>query len=353
MKLKLVVADHDLEYLEHFTRCIQVNYFDEIELASFSKQDKLEEYLEQNDCDVLMYSSEFETKNCQGLKFMLHAESNEGESDGVPVICKYQKMEHLYKRILGALAETKESYKLSALKEKDGTRVVSFLSASGGAGKTVSAVTYARLQALQNKRILYLSSETLSTSEEYFDSYGEVTMSQIFFAIKRSKGNIPQKIESALRVDDHGIYYFLPGDNPLELQEITGEDWKELVIQLVAMKKFDTIVVDVENPLFSSMREILDVSDILLAVTSGQQEDVKRYQKLFHAMRILEKQTKERWMEKVFFLQNKGDAQSQVQQIEGIRIVGRIPEVTENKYGKDLVDLVVENNLAVGLQQLN
>lgn len=350
MKLKLVVADSDMEYLEHFTRCVQSNYFDEIELATFSGQDTLNEYLDREECNVLLFDDQFETKGFQGVKFLLSAEKDVNEKNGIPVICKYQKLEKIYKKALGAYAETKESYKLSALKEKDGTKVVSFLAASGGTGKTVCAITYARLQALRNKRVLYLSSETLSTLGAYFSDQGDVNMSQIFFAVKRSKGNIPMKIQSALHVDDQGVYYFLPGDNPLEMLEITEEDWKELLIQLISMKIFDIIVVDIENPLVPAVRGILTMSDILMTVTIGYDQEIEQCRKLFKTMRVVEKQMGENWMEKMYCLINRRNGRYQSEEVAGVRVIGEILPVEGERAGRELIDYILENNMIIGLQ---
>lgn len=350
MKLKLVVADSDKEYLEHFSKCVQSNYFDDIELATFSGQDTLDEYLDREECNVLLYDRGFETKEFHGVKFQLSAEPGLDEKDGVPVICKYQKLEKIYKKALGAYAETKESYRLSALKEKDGTKVVSFLSASGGAGKTVCAITYARLQALKNKRVLYLSSETLSTLGAYFPDQGDVNMSQIFFAVKRSKGNIPMKIQSALHVDQQGVYYFLPGDNPMEMLEITEEDWKELLIQLISMKLFDLIVIDIENPLQPAMGGILTMSDVLMTVTVGYDQEIERCRKLFKTMRVVEKQLGENWMEKMYCLINRRNGRYQSEEVAGVRVIGEILPVEREYAGRELVDYILENNMIVGLQ---
>ena len=257
-KIRVVIADTDKNYIEHFTGCAQINYFEQMELSTFTVQDKLEDYLQKQECDVLLYTQEFKISEYRGVRFILSEEKEPGEIDGTALLCKYQKMERIYKLLLNAYAESKESYKLHLQNQKTGTRIVTFISAAGGAGKSLCAAGFSYIQAVSGKRVLYLSTETFPTTEEFFSAEGEITLSQVFFAIKRSKGNVPMKIESALQWDRCGVSFFRPGDNPLEVLEITSQDWEELLVQLIAMNRFDVIVVDTENSLSEQMRGIMN-----------------------------------------------------------------------------------------------
>lgn len=354
MKLKLVVADQDTCYIHHLIHCVQVNYFEKLELSAFTTQDALDHYLEAQECDALLYTPDFVMPaKYEGLCFVLASEAETSEIDGVKAICKYQKMEKIYKKILSAYAETKDSYKLNSIKEKDGTRLVTFLSASGGVGKSLCAATYSTIQAMTGKRVLYLCTELFPSTREFFKGEGEVTLSQVFFAVKRARGNVPLKIESALQISNQGVLFFQPGENPLEMLEITSEDWKELLMQLIAMKKFDVIVIDAEQAMRPAMESIWELSDEMIAVSDGSSHDISRMHMLLEAIEINGKRKKERWLQKTFLLWNRTRGQRLPEKVGNVSVAGSVAEGKQLPDGEQMIRMLIESKCAAGLYHLN
>ena len=100
LKIKLVVADSDSNYIRHLSSCVQINYFDRLELSTFSAQENLDDFLQKQECDVLLTTSDFVVSEYRGIRFVLTTEKGVEEVDGIRALCKYQKMEKLYKQIL-------------------------------------------------------------------------------------------------------------------------------------------------------------------------------------------------------------------------------------------------------------
>lgn len=60
MKLRLVLADTDEEYLDKFVECVREYYADEIEIASFTEVIELKNYLAAEKVDMVLYSAVFQ-----------------------------------------------------------------------------------------------------------------------------------------------------------------------------------------------------------------------------------------------------------------------------------------------------
>lgn len=353
MKLKVAIADEDKNYIAHFINCVQINYFEQMELSTFTSQESLEDYLQGQGCDVLLYTSSFRVEDYRGVRFVLSEKREQEEIDGIETICKYQKMEYIYKRLLNAYAESKDSYKLHLFDQKTGTRIVTFISGAGGSGKSLCAAGFSYIQAMSGKRVLYLSTETLPSTQEYFTAEGGITLSQVFFAVKRSKGNIPMKIESALQLDRSGVSFFQSGENPLELLEITSQDWEELMIQLIAMKKFDVIVVDTENALMESMGSILSLSDVLVTICGIYNSDISKCQQLFRGIQIRGKQKKEDWLQKTCIIFNRDVGRNMPSEIDRVPVAGTIAQLTLGMSGEQNLRMLAEGKQAQGLYRLS
>lgn len=155
-----------------------------------------------------------------------------------------------------------------------------------------------------------------------------------------------------MQLNSTGVSFFRSGDNPLELLEITSQDWEELMIQLIAMKKFDVIIVDTENALAESMRGILNLSDLLVTVSGTYGNDIRKCRQLFQGIRICERQQKEEWLQKTCIIFNRATGRNMPSDIDSVPVVGTVPELAMGMGGEQNLRMLVETKQAEGLYRL-
>lgn len=353
MKLKIVLADKDECYVKKFLQCVENNYFDEIEMAVFTAEETLARYIESNNYDALLYTQDFKDTEKQGICFLLTEEKEAGQDDSIKTLCKYQKVERIYKQILHAHAESKSNFKSQSLKKDGETQIITFLSAAGGTGKSTVAATFARLQAMSGKAVLYLSIEKMPSTEEFFESDEGTTLSQVMFWVKRGKGNIPMKIGSSMLQDYSGVYFWKPGKNPMEIVDMLSSDWKELLQQIIELRKINYIIVDLESSMSNETTDIIKLSDRLVFICTEDKINKRKTEQLVKGFAVLEQQTAIPLLEKSCVLVNKStNVQNLPTQICGIPVVGGISELPKGMTGKQMTQMIIEKRQGDGLYKI-
>ena len=103
MKLKVVVLDHDIEFIKRLAAAFQKQYEDNISLLLFSDENTMYESMQRSRADLLLvgHSIDIDTDRLPKNIVIGHLceAPDVGEIDGIPAICKYQRVESIYKAI--------------------------------------------------------------------------------------------------------------------------------------------------------------------------------------------------------------------------------------------------------------
>lgn len=133
MKIKVVIAEKDEAYTSKLIHNLSGNYSEQLEIYTFTELGLLEQFLKSGSPDVVLVAEEFkEARENIGRKtmFAFLIPSKAEEVDGVPAICKYQKVGNIYKQILSLYSELGKNY-VSRSGNAEGTKVISFFGISG------------------------------------------------------------------------------------------------------------------------------------------------------------------------------------------------------------------------------
>lgn len=161
MKIRIVLADTDEKYIDHFIRAFKIYYFNEVDIVTFSDSTALKKYISSRAYDILLSVASLLPKEAEEKSMILTSEMGIKEMNGRPAICKYQKVENLYKGILDTIAEQKSGITYSYETSKE-SPVIAFTSAAGGVGKTTAALVYTRQLVKKGFQVMYLSLESFS-----------------------------------------------------------------------------------------------------------------------------------------------------------------------------------------------
>lgn len=330
MKIKVVIAEKDKAYTAKLINNLMGNYTEQLELYSFSELELVEQYLKNESPDVVLASEEFkEVQNAVGRKtvFAYLTSYKVEEIDGVVAVCKYQKVENIYKQILNLYSELGKNF-VSHAEKTEGTQVVSFFGISGGAGASTMAAAYAIHQTMVGKKVLYLNLEKLASTSAFFSQQGTAAFDEVLFALKSKKMNLGLKIESTVLCDSTGVYFFAPCENCMDILELTEEDIQNLIEGICGMGQYDYLVIDSDFTMDNKMNLICDYSSHIVLISTGSVVNNMKMGKYIKSLHTIEERNKVSIQPKLCVLYNKfRNAVCNVMEIADVKNIGGVPMV--------------------------
>lgn len=307
MKIRIAILEEDKNYLQRLLAAFETKYEDKIEMYSFTDEALALEAITNTKINVFLASDKFlvNTKlipeKC-GFAYLVDTPDTEAEN-GEKAICKFQKIDLIYKEIVSLYSENA----MDKMKNYDegSSRIISFLSASGGTGASTMAVAYAKYFAKCGKKVLYFNTEELGKSDCYFMGEGQFTIDDLIYAVKSKKANMSLKFESTAKQDISGVYFFAAGNKALDLIDLKSEEMQQLIVDLKMANIFDVIIWDTDFS-FSVLRSDLMqlVSDIVV-VSDGSEISNSKFMRMYESIEVLEKQRKLDISDKMWILYNK------------------------------------------------
>lgn len=291
MKIKVAILEQDQGYLNRLASVFGTKYADKFELYSFSDPSVALATLEKARIDVLVAGDAFEIdlsllpKRCGFAYFVDSADVDTIRNQRA--ICKFQKADLIYKQILSIYSENAGS--LSGMKlGDDSSRLIAFASPGGGVGSSSMAAACALHFAAQGKKTLYLNLEKYGSSDVFFQAEGQFDMSDIIFALKSKKANLLLKLESCVKQDEGGVYFYSGSKIALDMLELEGEDVLRLISELKLSGSYENIILDCDFSLEKEMRNILHETDAIVWVGDGSKVSNTKLVRAYQALATME-----------------------------------------------------------------
>ena len=353
MKIRVAILDKDEGYLNRIVSVFSTRYADKLELYSFTDLDVAVSNLLQAKIDVFLANDMFEIDeswlpNRCGFAYFVDS------ADLVTVrdqrtVCKYQKADLIFKQILNIYAE--HAGDVSGLRLSDDTaRIILFTPVSGGVGASTAAAAYAIHLAAEGKNVLYLNLEKMGSADMFFKAEGQFDMTDIIFALKSSisytsarqqkkKGaNLALKLESSVRQDKHGVYFFAQSKNALDMLELDNEDILRLLNELQFSGQYHDIILDCDFSLDSETLKIWNRAHSIVWVGDGTECSNHKLKRGYEALRALDTGLDIPLINRVLLFYNKfGSYNSKKLTDIGLREIG-----DSRIYKVDKADLIAE-----------
>lgn len=272
MKVKLALLEKDKNYLDRIISVFSTRYADRFEIYSFTDVAVAESMLDTAKIDVLLAGDVFEI-DTSGLPARCGFAYLVDNADieivrGQKAVCKFQKAELIYKQILNIYSEKTGNLFNLRPGEGNNTKIVLFDSVSGGAGASSMAAACALHYAAQNSRVLYLNLERYGSSDVFFSGEGKFDISDVIYALKSRKTNLFLKLESCVKRDPRGVFFYSQPQIALDIQELSPEEMIRLISELKKSGSYDYIVIDTDFgmdkrylPVYYQIPVILWISD--------------------------------------------------------------------------------------------
>lgn len=291
MKIKLAILEKDVSYLNRIVSVFSTKYADKFEIYSFTDPSVALASLDDAKIDVLVANDAFEInvaelpKRC-GFAYFVDSADIDTENDQ-RAICKFQKVDLIYKQILSVFSEKAGS--ISGLKlEEDSTKIVFFNSVSGGTGASTMAAAAAIRFASQNKKTLYLNIEKFGSADTFFSGEGQFDMSDVIFALKSKKANLPLKLESCVKQDAKGVYFYSQSKIALDMFELGSEDIIRLISELKLTGGYDYIIVDADFGMDKETLKICELAHSIVWVGDGSEISNVKVSRAYNALKTLQ-----------------------------------------------------------------
>lgn len=301
-RIRLIIADNDIEYLVNFEKFLLVNYPQRFELFSFSSTEKLTDFLIHTEgIDILIISSRIHENDMRiSVAELVLILSENGPayspmpgrhsaatSEGFETLHKYQHMDKLVSEIIRIYSE--KSHKNCSISGHGNTRIIGVYSPSGGTGSSSIAAGCSILSARRGMKSFYLNMEVMPSTDMFFHGECAKTFSNVIFHLKGNGGNLQLKLEGAKCVDTKsGVHYFKPPENILELNELTDPEINSLLDGLKSSAVYDYIFIDMSSGLNSLNAAILRLADVILLVIDQDRRTMIKLEKFKAGLNLLE-----------------------------------------------------------------
>ncbi len=353
MKIKLAILEKDVSYLNRIVSVFSTKYADKFEIYSFTDPEVALKSLDDAKIDVLVANDAFEInvaslpKRCGFAYFVDSADINM-ENDQ-RAICKFQKADLIYKQILSVYSEKAGS--ISGLKlDEDTTKICIFNSVSGGTGASTMAAAAALHFAAQNKKTLYLNLEKFGSSDVFFTGEGQFDMSDIIFALKSKKANLSLKLESCVKQDTKGVYFYSQSQIALDMLELGCDEIIRLISELKLTGSYDYIIIDTDFGIDKDSIKICKLAHSVVWVGDGSEISNGKIFRAYNALSTVEEKADSPLTNRLCLIYNKFSNKTSTALTDiGIKNIGGAPryehattaQVLEQLSAKDMFDKIV------------
>lgn len=292
MKIRLALIDTDQKYVNRILNYYGNNYTEKLELSYFSTFSSFKENLLSRNIDAVLISDECKEDLKELNEKMPVAYLTESMSidriRGIRAICKFQKPDLIYKEVLRLFSERDSEEITYRIGEVHKSIAEVFMPVSGGAGATSLAVAHAIKLAKKGIRTLYISFERLPSTAYFFEGQGNSGLKDVIYAVKSRKPNLALKLESFVRQDVSGVYFFANADSILDMMEFTDENIKDFIDEMQAAGNYERIVIDTDFDLGNRMKILSGLAYRFVLVAEQSELGLHKLDMLSRALLIME-----------------------------------------------------------------
>ena len=348
MRIKLAILDQDANYLSRIVSVFTNKFSDKLEVYSFTDLDVAISTLNSSKINVFVASDNYDIddsllpKNC-GLAYLVESASIETFKEK-PAICKYQKVEIIYKVILEIFSDNVSDSIGIKFDSDSSVRIISFVSASGGVGSSSAAAACAKSFATSGKKTLYINLEQFGSVEPFFSGIGQADFSDVIFALKSKKTNLSLKLESSVKQDPSSVFFYGSAKTALDMVELKTEDIQRLLTDLKLTGSYDNIIFDLDFSLSPSTLEVFKNSETIVFVSDGSEVSNIKFSRAQKAIEITEQKLDVSLMPRLCVFYNKFSNKTGKALDDGIRTIGGAP-----KYEHASSDQVISQLVSLGI----
>ena len=346
MKIKLIIGGQDKRYLSMLTMFMEHNHMEQIEVQSFSQPDLFMDNIKTNIPDVILIDEQFpvnvEEVKKYGVVGYLCNQFQDDKKDGIRCIEKYKKPDLIFKDLLDLYAERGGTLEIGG--NNEGCELIMVTSFSGGTGASTFAAALSKKSALMNKKVLYLNFERVGMSSDFFNGQGTYNFDEVIYALKSQKTSLLLKLQSAVRRDTSGVYYYAPCSSPMYMMELTNNEIMQLLEAVCKQKEYDRIIVDMGYETNEDFLKLLSMMSRIVIVSDGSQIANTKFKRAVEILEYMETVNDSKITHHMQLLYNRfSSSKNTSNELAEPRmaVIGKAPRV-EHATTSDIVQYLVE-----------
>ncbi len=327
MKIRLAILENDAGYLRRIVPMFNSKYAQELEVYSFTDEKSAIECLTEKKIDVFLASDSFILdfnlipKRC-GFAYLVES-LGINMIDDKKAVCKFQKGELIYKQILSIYSEHIPNISGAPSVQNGAMKTIAFCSPCGGVGTSTVAAACALNIAAAGKRVLYLNTEIYGDADTFFSCDGQFDFSDVIYAVKSNKTNRTMKLQSTVKQDNSGVYYYSSVRVSLDMMEMNVADYVTLQNELKSLGCYDYVVMDVEFPKTQQNYKFFDCCNAVVLVGDDSEKSDAKLAKALRSIQIIDGQADYSLQARMSLIYNKSSEQKLNQ--SDLRLLGSFP----------------------------
>lgn len=352
IRINVALFDKNKTYTNRLVKAMQANYSKNVNIKVFSEEQYFVSELKSEYIDIAIIDCEFIKMQRyipdRTVVATFVRDNAIEEYEGIPAIGKFQRVDNIYKRIVGIYADNTAGLKVRGHSEKVNT--VLFTSAQGGTGTSSVAAAYAVRLSLAEHKVFYLSLERFGSANSYFSGEGTGSFSDVIYALKSKNVNFPLKLQSTIKTDQSGVDYIDGCRNAYDMMELKDNEIVELLEGLSSVGEYDTVVIDYSGALDSRQQMLMkEHSDTIVYICDGSETGNDKFLKFCEALRVVEKREKRELLGKMGLLYNRYSSKTskQIAKIP-VTLYGGIHRI-EGITGRDLVNELAKQEMLANI----
>lgn len=275
----LVVCDLEVEYASQLAEYLSVKKNVPFEVYTYSKVDKLLEFVRGRVIDVMLLSTEvmyeirnnmdsFEVKEI----FILTEDGSIASENGHKSIYKYQNTENILREVMNYYADVSEKVR-SPQRIVGDMEMIAVYSPVKRSLKTSFAMTMGQIIS-EKKRVLYINLEDYSGFNQLMRISYMTDMSDLLYYISQGKPNFIWKMASIVQ-SIGGLDYIPPAISPVDIRNISLEEWLMFFSEL-SKCEYEMIILDIGD----GINGIYDILRLCSRIYMPVRDDAMSYAKL-------------------------------------------------------------------------
>lgn len=262
---RVIIADIDENYIKPLQFKFIKEFFDKIDLEIITEREYFEElFRKPQAADVLivsdaLYNSLLHKHNLNNI-FIMMEQYEEGETEELNVnkMFKYTSVNEIFNEIVG-----KSGLKVN--KDKNETQIILVTSASGGSGKTTTAMGICTCLTKNYKQVLYVNASRLQSFQYMLNNQTSISSQDVYVKLANPKEEIYSEIKHIVCKE---IFSYIP-EFKAALMSLGLEFsiYEKIVLSAKKSGDYDYIVIDAESTFDENKTRLLDIADKVVIIT--------------------------------------------------------------------------------------
>ena len=239
------------------------------EIHAFTSAEKLCAYAEKEELEILLVSEEVGRERICALPAryrIVLTDGETGESEEELRIDRFQQASRILEQMLSYSMGNAVPVRTELPAGDRG--ILGIYAPAGGSEATVFALGLG-LALAEEREVLYISLQNYSGLGRLTEQMPTRTLGDLLYYYRRQTENLAERAGEIVRWID-GLAFLPPTDAPTDLQEITGEEWCDLLARLLREAPYERIVLELSD----GVRDLPEVLGICSRIFLATGEDL-------------------------------------------------------------------------------